>query len=73
MKVGERGQVTIPLRIRERYGLNPAVDVEFAEEGGNVVLRPVKTKRRDPWGAAVAVLRGKVKSVDRFVAETRGS
>ena len=73
MKIGERGQVTIPLRIRERYGLKPSVSVEFAEEDGRVVLRPVKEKRRDEWGAAVGVLRGRVKNVDRFVAETRGS
>lgn len=73
MKIGERGQVTIPLRIRERYGLKPSAEVVFAEEGGNVILRPVKTKQRDEWSAAVGVLRGKVKNVDRFLAETRGS
>lgn len=29
MKVGERGQVTIPKAIREKFRLRPATEVEF--------------------------------------------
>ncbi|MGH9356324.1 MAG: AbrB/MazE/SpoVT family DNA-binding domain-containing protein [Terriglobia bacterium] len=29
MKIGERGQVTIPKEIRERFGLKPETEVEF--------------------------------------------
>jgi AbrB family looped-hinge helix DNA binding protein len=29
MKMGERGQVTVPKEIRERFGLRPAMEVEF--------------------------------------------
>ncbi|HEX7513132.1 MAG TPA: AbrB/MazE/SpoVT family DNA-binding domain-containing protein [Candidatus Methylomirabilis sp.] len=33
MKVTTKGQVTIPLEIRERLSIHPGTDVEFAVEG----------------------------------------
>lgn len=29
MKIGERGQVTIPRKLREQYGFHPNTEVEF--------------------------------------------
>ena len=37
MKISERGQVTIPQEIREKYGFLPDTDVEF------VVLKQITT------------------------------
>lgn len=37
MKVGERGQVTIPKEIRDQFGLGPETEVEFRVLGGNIV------------------------------------
>jgi AbrB family looped-hinge helix DNA binding protein len=39
MTVTEKGQVTIPLAIREALGIRPASEVEFALEGDHAVLR----------------------------------
>ncbi len=39
MKVTSKGQVTIPVEIRDCLGILPDSEVEFAEEGGKVVLR----------------------------------
>jgi AbrB family looped-hinge helix DNA binding protein len=39
MKIGERGQVTIPKEIRERFGLGPETEVEFRVIGGSIVPR----------------------------------
>jgi antitoxin PrlF len=36
--IGERGQVVIPKRIRERFGLRAGEQVEFQEEQGRLVL-----------------------------------
>ena len=41
MRVTSKGQVTIPQAIREKLGINPNSDVEFVEERGKVVLRPL--------------------------------
>jgi len=38
MRVGERGQVTIPKEIRERFGFGPDTEVEFVVRGQAVEL-----------------------------------
>ena len=40
MRISSKGQVTIPQEIRERLGLLPNTEVEFAIERGVAVLRP---------------------------------
>ena len=39
MKIGERGQITIPKEIRERFGLGPKTEMEFQVVRGAIVLR----------------------------------
>ena len=39
MRVGERGQVTIPKEIRDRFGLGANSEVEFHVENGSIVLK----------------------------------
>ncbi len=75
MKVGERGQVTIPKEIRDRFGIGPDTEVEFRLIHGSIVLkkaRPKLTLRR--W-------KGRCKenfsalgyaSVDKFIDDVRG-
>src|SRR5438552_1922062 len=49
MKITSKGQVTIPLPIRHRFGLQPGTEVEFVAENGKVVLhRRAKRSRRVP-------------------------
>jgi AbrB family looped-hinge helix DNA binding protein len=57
MRISERGQVTIPREIRERYGLLPNTDVEFVVDEAGVHLRPAKGSRRK----AVRALYGRKK------------
>ncbi len=44
MRITSKGQVTIPQEIRERLGLLPHTEVEFAVERGRAVLRPASGK-----------------------------
>jgi len=44
MKIGERGQVTIPKEFREKFGLKPMAEVEFEEDGGQLVIKKVPRK-----------------------------
>ena len=39
MKIGKRGQVTIPKDLRERFGLKPETEVEFQVVDNAIVLR----------------------------------
>ncbi|MCY4076564.1 MAG: AbrB/MazE/SpoVT family DNA-binding domain-containing protein [Acidobacteria bacterium] len=45
MKITTKGQVTIPQRLRVKFGLLPHTDVVFEETDGGVVVRPVLSKR----------------------------
>lgn len=40
MRITSKGQVTIPKAVREKLGLKPGSNVDFEEEGGQVVLVP---------------------------------
>lgn len=75
MKIGERGQVTIPKEIRERFGLGPRTEVEFRVAGSTILLqkKPRKLNLRK-W-------KGRCKgnfselsdlSVDKFIEAVRG-
>lgn len=39
MQITERGQVTIPLKLREQFGFLPHTEVEFGILNGQLVLR----------------------------------
>lgn len=77
MRVTTKGQVTIPVEIREKLGLLPDTEVEFEVVGQVVRMRKV----RRPQGAGrrgksiVARLRGRGSvrmSTDEILALTRG-
>jgi AbrB family looped-hinge helix DNA binding protein len=44
MRITSKGQVTIPQDIRQRLGLHPNTEVEFAVERGAAVIRAKKGK-----------------------------
>ena len=75
MRITEKGQVTIPIHIRERMGLLPNSEVEFAVIGKNVILRPIPNQR-DRGRRLTSAMRGKAKrglTTDQIMALTRGN
>src|ERR1700733_13507962 len=75
MKVGERGQVTIPKEIRDRFGLGPDTEVEFHIVGGSIVVKKAPKKLDlQKWkgrcGDSFADLGSS--SVDSFMDDVRG-
>ena len=44
MKITQKGQVTIPKKLRDRFGLTPNTEVCFEEVDGTVRLTPAKTQ-----------------------------
>ena len=57
-KVAERGQVTIPKRLRDRLGIRPGTVLEFAEEQGKLVVRTAAGVGVIAGGCLIWVLRG---------------
>jgi AbrB family looped-hinge helix DNA binding protein len=75
MKVGERGQVTIPKEIRVRFGLGPAAEVEFRVENGSIVLKKArKPLHLDKWKGRCknSLAAAGYRSVDQFMEDVRG-
>ena len=75
MKITDKGQVTIPVRIRKKMGLLPNTDVEFVVSGQHVLLtKTAKATRRGK--RLIAALRGRAPkggmSTDEIMALTRG-
>ena len=71
MKIGERGQVTIPKKYRNRFGFAPATDIELVEQAGRLVLMKAK-KESHPIGKYVGVLKGRGLRSDDLVEAMRG-
>ena len=75
MKVGERGQITIPKDIRQRFGIKPNAEVRFEVVDGTIVLKKVANK------VSIAQWKGRCKesfrkagysSVDQYIDDVRG-
>ena len=71
MRVGEKGQVTIPIEHRKALGLHAGSEVEFEAHGDELVLRKTGGGRGEEL---VARLRGRSRSgmsTDELLALTR--
>jgi AbrB family looped-hinge helix DNA binding protein len=75
MKVGERGQVTIPKPIRERFGIGPETEVEFRVVESSIVLRKKGKKlnlKRWKGRCKESFAELGYRSVDKFIEDIRG-
>ncbi|MBS3763463.1 MAG: AbrB/MazE/SpoVT family DNA-binding domain-containing protein [Candidatus Brocadiia bacterium] len=73
MKITSKGQVTIPIDIREKAGLLPETEVEFRMEDGKVIL--TKRDGNSRGRKLVERLKGKGSvsmTTDEIMALTRG-
>lgn len=64
-KVGKGGQISLPARIRNRWGTNI---VALEDRGDSVVIRPLPD---DPVTAARGMLRGRVGASEEIRAAAR--
>ena len=74
MKIGERGQVTIPKDIREQFGLGPQADVEFRVVHGSIVLKKASKKlnlRKWKGRCRESFAELGYSSVDKFIDDVR--
>ncbi|MEM0898556.1 MAG: AbrB/MazE/SpoVT family DNA-binding domain-containing protein [Pseudomonadota bacterium] len=79
MRVTEKGQVTIPKHIREKLGIVPGSEVEFAEHSDGqitVAVRATSLTENDSFESVLRNLSGTVDlhgtSVDEYLRSTRG-
>ena len=71
MRISQRGQVTIPKRLRERYGLHQDVEVDISPTEEGLLIR----KRMDaehPVDRVAGILDGADFDIDEYIEEIRG-
>ena len=74
MRITTKGQVTIPIEIRERLGLHPETEVEFEVTGNSVRIRKARTAN-GRGRRLVSRMKGRATtrlSTDEILALTRG-
>jgi bifunctional DNA-binding transcriptional regulator/antitoxin component of YhaV-PrlF toxin-antitoxin module len=75
MRVTQKGQVTIPEEIRQKYGFLPYTSVEFVEKNGKVYLQIGNKKQSSRGNAIVSHLRRTATvrmTTDEILKMTRG-
>ncbi len=73
MKITRKGQVTIPLELREKYRILPHTEIEFKEKDGKIYIEKVKS--RDINSNPFEKVRGKASaglSTEEIMKLTRG-
>lgn len=75
MRISERGQITIPKHLRERFGMNHNVEVEISPTEQGLLIRK-RTAAEHPVDRVYGILGrdalGKSVSVDDYIEEIRG-
>ena len=76
MRMTVKGQVTIPIEMREKLGLHPNSEVEFALVGDSVRVRKARGKGRKGRGERLLELMRRAPkpsmTTDELMAMTRG-
>ncbi len=67
--VSEKGQITIPKRLRDRLGLRPGTVLDFEEAEGRLVGRKVQVDTLDSLYGILPMPEG---GTDAFIREIRG-
>jgi len=73
MRITQKGQVTIPEELRQKYGFLPYTEITFVEERGRVYLKALVAKKRGV--SIVKRLRGTASvrmTTDEIMNLTRG-
>ena len=75
MRISERGQITIPKHLRERFGMNHNVEVEISPTEQGLLIRK-RTTAEHPVDRVYGILGrdalGEGVSIDDYIEEIRG-
>ena len=71
MRISERGQITIPKSLRDRFGMNHNVEVEITPTEQGLLIRK-RAAIVHPVDQVAGILDGVDFDVDEYVEEIRG-
>ena len=70
MRISERGQITIPKHLRDRFGMNHNVEVEITPTDHGLLIQK-RTEEKHPVDRVYAIL-GCSGATDDYIKEIRG-
>lgn len=70
MKISERGQITIPKPLRDRFGLYKNVEIEMVSTKGGVLIKK-RSRDKHPVDMAYGIL-NRPSDTDPYIEEVRG-
>lgn len=73
-RISSKGQVTVPMAVRQRLGLRAGDRVEFASQNGDIVLRPARPEGENPFAKYTGILGdfpGGIEEVNAWISELR--
>lgn len=71
MRISERGQITIPKPLRERFGMNHNVEVEVSPTEQGLLIRK-RAADAHPVDRVAGILDGTDFDIDEYLEEIRG-
>lgn len=71
MKISERGQVTIPKPLRDRFGMHHNVEVDFTPTEKGLLLQK-RAAALHPVERLAGILDGTDFDIDEYIEEIRG-
>ena len=72
MRISERGQITIPKHLRDRFGMNRDVEVEITPTDSGLLIRK-RSAELHPVDRVAGILNGADFDIDEYIDEARGS
>lgn len=71
--VTSKGQITVPLEVRNRLGLKEGDRLEFITEGGVTIVRPDRGEQNPflAYAGALGTFPGGVEEINAFVRDLR--
>ena len=70
MKISERGQITIPKPLRDRFGLYKNVEVEIVSTKEGILIQK-RSRSKHPVDSVYGIL-GQPSDTDTYIEEVRG-
>ncbi len=71
MRISERGQITIPKHLRERFGMNQNVEVEITPTDQGLLIQK-RTAAMHPIDRVSGILDDRDFDIDEYIEEIRG-
>jgi AbrB family looped-hinge helix DNA binding protein len=70
MKISERGQITVPKTLRDRFGLHKNVEIDIISTEDGILIQK-RSRGRHPVDSVYGVL-GQPSDTDTYIEEVRG-